>query len=403
VLRAYDRWGGDGAEGAELGGPGLAALRPTGMIILHVLAAGEVGGLERVVRTLATGQRRATHRVAVAVVVDPSRAGHPFVRSLDGRDLEIVPIEVASRSYLAERAAIADLCRRLRPDVVHTHGYRADVLDSGVARREGIATVTTVHGFTGGGWRNRLYERLQRRAFRRFDAVVAVSQPLGEALVRDGVRRDRLHVIRNAWDGAVASLDRAAARRALGVPDAGFRIGWVGRMSHEKGPDVMLEALALLGDAAVSLSMLGDGEERTELRARGETLGVAARTTWHGTVADAAPLFPGFDVFALSSRTEGTPIVLFEAMAAGVPIVATTVGGVPGVLSPAEAVLVPPDDPASLAAAIRHTLHDPAAAQHRARVARQRLEREFGAQPWLERYDAVYRAVQQRRATAVAR
>jgi glycosyltransferase involved in cell wall biosynthesis len=120
-------------------------------------------------------------------------------------------------------------------------------------------------------------------------------------------------------------------------------------------------------------------------------------------VTEAAPLFPAFDVFVLSSRTEGTPIVLFEAMAAGVPVVATAVGGVPGVVSPAEAVLIPPGDPASLAAAIRTTLRDPAAARERTRAARQRLEREFGAQPWLERYDVVYRRVARGRAAAWAR
>ena len=90
------------------------------------------------------------------------------------------------RAYLRERAAIARLLREVRPDVVHTHGYRPDVLDAGVARGQGIAVVTTVHGFTGGGWKNRVYEWLQCRAFRRFDAVVAVSRPLVGLLERRG-------------------------------------------------------------------------------------------------------------------------------------------------------------------------------------------------------------------------
>jgi glycosyltransferase involved in cell wall biosynthesis len=373
------------------------------MIVLHVLAAGEVGGLERVVRSLATGHRALGHAVRVAAVLEPGPSEHPFVRALGDEGLEVFAIPVEPRAYLDERAAVAALCSRLRPDVVHTHGYRADIVDAGVARRLGIPTVTTVHGFTGGGWKNRLYESLQRRALRRFDAVVAVSQPLGDALVRHGVSRDRLHVIRNAWSGTAILLDRPAARRELGVSNEGFRIGWVGRMSHEKGPDVMLEAFALLADAPVWLSMLGDGEGRTELRAGAGKLGVAARTTWHGTVADAAPLFAGFDVFVLSSRTEGTPMVLFEAMAAGVPVVATAVGGVPDVVSPMEAILVSPDDPADLAAAVRDILNNPGAARVRAIAARQRLEREFAAQPWLERYETLYRAVQQHRAVVASR
>ena len=134
--------------------------------------------------------------------------------------------------------------------------------------------MTTVHGFTGGGWKDRLYERIQRRAFRRFGAVVAVSQPLCEALVRDGVRRDRVHVIRNAWGETVPFLDRPGARRALDVPSEGVRIGWVGRLSHEKGADVMLEALSRLTDSGVTLSMVGNGDTRPALEARATALGI---------------------------------------------------------------------------------------------------------------------------------
>jgi len=373
------------------------------MLILHVLAPGAVGGLERVVRSLAAGHRALGHRVCVAVIHEAGQGDHPFVTALSELGIEVIPLRVAPRAYRTERAMIAELCGTLRPDVVHTHGYRADVVDAGVARSQRIPTVTTVHGFTGGGWKNRVYERLQRYAFRQFDAVVAVSRPLAEALVREGVPLGRVHEIRNAWDDAVTFLDHSAACSVLGVPSDGFRLGWVGRVSPEKGPDVMLQALALLGDTAVRLSMLGDGPERDRLQRRGEALGVAARMTWHGTVVEAASLFRAFDVFVLSSRTEGTPMALFEAMAAGVPIVATAVGGVPQVVSSAEAILVPPDDPTRLAAAIRETLRDPGAARDRARAARCRLEREFAVQPWLERYDMLYHTLAQRGAALAGR
>lgn len=373
------------------------------MKILHCLAPWEVGGLERVVSALASGHGALGHRVAVAVVHEPMPSAHPFVRSLMGRGVEVVPIPVAPRSYFAERDAIAGVCHRLRPDVFHTHGYRADVIDAGVARRLGIPTVTTVHGFTGGGWKGRLYERIQRWAFHRFAAVIAVSEPLCDVLVRDGVRRNRVHLIQNAWDGTVAFVDRQAARQALGVPIEGIRIGWVGRISHEKGPDVVIDALALLSDARIALSIVGDGDARVAAEARAAALGIADRITWHGMVHEAASLFRAFDVFVLSSRTEGTPIVLFEAMAAGVPIVATAVGGVPDVVCSREAVLVTEEDPAALAAAITDTLENPAAALERARAARRRLEQEFALQPWLERYEALYTSLYAPRAALADR
>jgi glycosyltransferase involved in cell wall biosynthesis len=353
-----------------------------------------VGGLERVVEALARGQGAAGHTVLVAAVIGREERDHPFVRALQAAGVDVETLALSGRAYLRERAAVRALCRRRRPTVVHTHGYRPDVVDAGVARDCGIPVVTTVHGFTGTDWKNRFYERLQRRVYRRFDAVVAVSRPIAEWLARDGVPPARIHLVPNAWAPGAAALSRADARRALGVPEAGCQIGWVGRFSPEKGPDVMVQALARLADLPVTAVMVGVGSQLASVRAEAASLGVAARIVWPGIVPDAAGLFPAFDVFVLSSRTEGTPIVLFEAMAAGVPVVATRVGGVPDVVGDAEAVLVPSDDPQALAAAIRGVVENPKQAGARAAEARRRLAAQFSEGPWLARYEAVYRGVQ---------
>jgi glycosyltransferase involved in cell wall biosynthesis len=110
-------------------------------------------------------------------------------------------------------------------------------------------------------------------------------------------------------------------------------------------------------------------------------------------VPDAARLFRALDVFVLSSRTEGTPMVLLEAMAAGVPIVATRVGGVPDIVGDAEARLIPPHDPIVLARAIRAVLADRSGARTRAAAAQIRLRRDFAPEPWVARYEAVYQRV----------
>jgi glycosyltransferase involved in cell wall biosynthesis len=112
-----------------------------------------------------------------------------------------------------------------------------------------------------------------------------------------------------------------------------------------------------------------------------------------GQVTEAARLIKAFDVLVLSSRTEGTPMVLFEAMAARVPVVATAVGGVPDVVSQNEALLVPPDRPDELASAIAAVRNDPAAARTRADAAAKRLATEYAVGPWVERYAAVYRGI----------
>lgn len=363
------------------------------MLVLHVIAPAEIGGLERVVQSLAQGQARTGDEVHVAAVLEHPHANHPLLELLTAGGVSTHPIVVPARAYRRERAAMRQLSCRLRPGVVHTHGFRPDIVDGGIARRLGIPTVTTVHGFTGGGWKIRLYERLQRRAYRSFDAVVAVSRPLVERLIQDGVPAPRVHFVQNAWQETTAPLDRSAARRALGLSSDGFRVGWVGRLRSEKGPDVLLDALVHLRDLPIEVSVLGSGQERRSLCARARHLGVEGRVRWHGVVPDAARAFAAFDVFALSSRTEGTPMVVFEAMAAGVPIVATRVGGVPDVVSAVEAALVAPDDAVALAAEIRAVYRDPAAARARAQRARARLLRDFTAPAWLDRYAAIYRLI----------
>lgn len=139
--------------------------------------------------------------------------------------------------------------------------------------------------------------------------------------------------------------------------------------------------------------MVGDGPDLARARALAVRLDVAARITWPGLVPGAGRLLPAFDVFVLSSRTEGTPIVLLEAIAAGVPVVATRVGGVPDVVGPAEALLVPSDDPGALAAAVRAVRADPDSAAVRVAAARRRLGAEFAEPSWLDRYETVYRAL----------
>jgi glycosyltransferase involved in cell wall biosynthesis len=362
--------------------------------VLHVIAPADAGGAERVVHTLATGQHRAGHQVRVVAVLANGADRHPFLAPLDKTGVETIPLRVPPRAYGRERTAIEELCRRLRPDVMHTHGYHVDVVDAGAARRAGVPTVTTVHGVTRGDWKNWIYQRLQWRAFRRFDAVVAVSRPLARDLERMGVPAARVHLVPNAWPASdPPPLPRDQARAQLAVPDGRFHLGWVGRLTPEKGADVLLAALARLTDLPVVASVVGDGRGRPALEQLAARLGVGDRVRWLGNVAEAARLFAAFDVFALSSRTEGTPIVLFEAMAACTPIVASAVGGVPDVVSPAEALLVTADDPAALAQAIRSVHADPAAAAYRARLANERLASDFGPGPWLERYERIYRSV----------
>jgi glycosyltransferase involved in cell wall biosynthesis len=360
------------------------------LTILHLLAPAPVGGLETVVSTLAAAQRRAGHTVVVAPTLSGPGDGWNFASSLEHADVELVPLTVPRRGYLRERSLIRDLCRSRGVNVVHTHGYRSDIVGGHAGHESNVPIVTTVHGFTGGGWKNRGYEALQRFAFRRFDAVVAVSRPQADELRSSGVPARRLHIVPNALAAHPAPLNRADARRALNLPADGLLAGWVGRVSREKGVDVFIDALSSITDRVIHAAILGDGPERGIEAARAESI-APGRFLWLGAVPDAARYFAAFDLFVMSSRAEGLPMVLLEAMAAGTPIVTTNVGGIPDLLSPAEGALVASDDPRALAAAMRATLDDPAAATARARAAQLRQRAEFDVGPWSARYESIYR------------
>jgi glycosyltransferase involved in cell wall biosynthesis len=155
----------------------------------------------------------------------------------------------------------------------------------------------------------------------------------------------------------------------------------------------MVDAIRLLPDVPIRFAFVGDGPNRVALEAKAAPPEMRDRVHWVGNVADAGRLFAAFDLFVLSSRTEGTPMALLEAMSAGIPIVTTRVGGVPEIVSDQEAILVAPEDPAKLADAIREAYENPAAARERADAARRKLSTAYDPEAWLDAYEAMYRGV----------
>lgn len=369
------------------------------MKIVHLLAPARIGGLERVVQGLALGQARRGHDVTVVAVVEETMpTDHPFRAPFDGAKAPVRELVVPPRRYRIERRGLAALIQTLGPDVVHSHGSRVDVVDGETIRRLGVPTVSTVHGWTGGSIKNRLYEYLHRRSLRNFDAVIAVSEPIARGLVSAGVSSDRVHSVRNAFTPVGELLSRADARRELDLSPSAQVVGWMGRLSREKGIDVFVDAMARLPASAVVACVIGDGPERER-----ETARAAPSIVWKGMVPAAGRYLAAFDVFVQSSRTEGTPMALLEAMSAEVPIVATRVGGVPDVISDNEALLVPPEDPAALATAVASVLADPEPAAVRARLAKHRLVTTFSADAWLDRHEEIYRLASDHRRRAMSR
>ncbi|GAB1342504.1 glycosyltransferase family 4 protein [Gemmatimonas sp.] len=360
--------------------------------VLHVLAPARAGGLESVVVQLASGLRGRGHDVQVATVLAPgTQHDHPVVAALREHNIPVHVLVLGTRDYLGERRAVRALLRGMNAQVLHTHGYRADAVLGDVARRDGRAHVMTLHGFVGGSRRGRFYEWLQIQAARYANGVVAVSAPIQERLRGHGITRN-VHLLRNAVAPVANAYSRTEARALLKLPADVPLVGWVGRVSHEKGPDWFVEALARTSPDMHGV-FVGDGPELAACLARATQLGVRERLHSTGMVPSASRYLAAFDALALTSRTEGTPMILLEAMWAGVPIVATAVGGVPQLLTSSEARLSAAGNVDELAQAMNECVVNAPRAAARAAAARERVARDFSPTAWTEQHEALYRSV----------
>lgn len=308
--------------------------------------------------------------------------GEAYAAGLDVVRVPALVPEISPRRDVAALRTLTRLFTANRFDVVHTHSAKAGALGRMAAVRAGTPRVVhTLHGFPfhefQAWWRRGVYVRIERRLGRRTDVLLAVGGAVAAQAVRLGLALpEHIRTIPPAVDptGAVCgTAARGLARRRLGLP-AGVRlVGTVGRVDYQKAPEDWLDALAASGDDVWGV-WIGDGPLRADLLARASRRGLADRFRLLGQRDDVAELLPALDVFALASRYEGLPCALIEAVAAGVPVVATAVNAVPDLVVPGETgLLVPPGRPDLLGRAIGYLLDEPAEAQRMADVARARL------------------------------
>lgn len=236
-------------------------------------------------------------------------------------------------------------------------------------------------------------------AFRACEAMVPSRQQLEETRRSHLLRRDRIHVVPNAVDTRLfLPRPRDEARNALGLGAAPLLVS-VGRLNREKGMHHAIHALTSLGD--VKLALVGAGEERPGLERLAHEIGVADRVLFAGKQPReaVAAYLAAADVFLFpTERAEAAPMVLPEAMACGIPVVASRIGGIPEVVGPDEAtaLLVPPGDVEALVGAVRRLLGDPDLAARLGKAARSRIEEEYTLERMVERTLHVYRIAGER-------
>ena len=362
----------------------------------------EFGGIERVLLTLLKHMRVDIELCPLLFTRSKTKRNH-FLESLEALKVpyDTIALDASRSKYLGPLKNLGEAIarfRRSRYDLIHTHGYRADVIGFAVSRYFSLPIVATCHGYISTDWHLRLYNKLDLYVLRHFNRVIAVSEQMKKDLVQTGVDESRIRVITNALQdesGSDRTKLRDQTRRQLGIREGEFVFGFVGRLSEEKGLAHLLQALKHWTSAARPwrLVIVGDGPHRAELERAVRALDMNERVIFAGFQTHTTRWYSAMDAFVLPSLTEGTPMVLLEAMASGLPIIASCVGGVPELISSGEnGLLVPSANPMRLLEALQLIAANPDLGQRLSVNAASSVRSNHGVAAWIKQVADVYTA-----------
>lgn len=295
--------------------------------VLQLATAGPLYGAERWILALMNNLDPAAAACELAVLDDMPGIEPPLLAAARHDGLTGHAIPCAGRVDMGAVRALRRLIRERAIAIVHTHGYKADVMALLAVRGTSARTLATPHGWSEQATRAvAAYERLDRAIFGLFDAVAPLSPELCADVRRNRFAARKLHYIPNGVD--LTEIDAARAAVAALPPIGGAPvIGYVGQLIARKDIETLLHAFARWSRADARLVLVGDGDGRARLEDIARDLGIADRTTFTGFTPARLEWMARFDAFVLPSRKEGIPRCLMEAMALGVPVIASDIPG----------------------------------------------------------------------------
>ena len=362
------------------------------LTIAHVLTSLSVGGGERVALLLAQRQVELGHRVLVASLEADGDGG--LRPEFEEAGATVVAIPKAAHGVDPKLwLELWSWAWGERADVVHTHNSLPQIYGAPAGRAAGARVVHTEHGRHEASV---LQRRLRQITCAPVHRMFAVSEATADFVRELGlIADDRLGVILNGTDVRRFARDadrRARARASWGIPEDAFVVGTVGRMAAVKNHALLVRALAPLLGPQRRLVIAGDGELRAATEALIAELAIADHVHLLGMVRDVPAVMSGLDLFALSSDSEGLPMVLVEAMSASLPVVATDVGGVAKVVRQDETgLLVPSGNEEALRGAVDTLIGDRALRERFAARAYDVAEAEYSSRRMTDEYLAAYR------------
>ncbi len=351
-------------------------------------------GAEKIVLKLARGLDPERYRVGVVCL----RSRTPFIDEFRARGIEVTVLGMERYFQLRPLWRLYRLFRREKPDLVHTHLYRDAVYGRPLARLAGVrAVVSTLHNSY--VWRSRSQLFLDRLTSIFADRIAAVSEAVKNfAIEREHIPAGKLITLHNGIETERFLLppeERRAVREELGLKPEELAVGTMGELTEQKNHFCLLEAVPAVLERRpeARFFIAGGGELEGALRARRDEMGLADRVRFLGYREDIPRLLAALDIFVLPSLWEGLPVALIEAMAAGVPIVATDVDGNVEVFGRGEAGLaVPPGDPEKLAGGILALADDPGRRRQLGEAGRRRARELFDVRVMIRRHQELYEA-----------
>ena len=317
------------------------------MKILHVIDSGGLYGAEMVLLNLTEEQKRLGHHPCIASIGAQDVREKPLETEARKRNLEVVVFRMRNGPNLAGSIRIVNFARSKGFQVVHSHGYKSNILLGFLPRCfRRLPLVSTVHGWTAVKIFSRLwlYEWADKMSLKCADAVCVVNDTMCSIPQIKSLNHEKVHVVVNG----IPELDTTAALPADEVTRfclGGYTVASIGRLSPEKGYEHLIHSFSILHSfhPDTRLLIVGEGCERERLDALICSLGLKGKIMLPGYRDDAWRYLTYCRLFVLSSLTEGLPITLLEAMQVGIPIIATCIGGVPSVITHEEnGILIPP-------------------------------------------------------------
>ena len=356
--------------------------------VVHVVLSLDVGGLERVVLDLV---RSGTGTATIICLERPGRLA-PEAEAL-GVNVVSLDKPAGLRPGLVRR--ITTILHELKPDVVHTHQIGALLYAGPAARRAKVPVVVhSEHGkHFSGRWRTRLLGRWAARYAKRF---VCVSEDIRREVIHHRiVAEKKAFVIPNGIDVERFGLraGREQLREQLGIALNEFVLGTVGRLNEIKRQDILIDAFARLAPQYLSARLLivGDGTLRRDLETRAKSLGLTDRVVFAGYQRHPEPFYAAMDAFTLTSRSEGMPLSILEAWAAGLPVAASQVGGIPELLADGGGLTFPAGDVQATADVLQRLLANPASAAAIGERGRLIVRQRYDVSVMASAYDQSYR------------